>query len=273
MPSNSKPGRVYGLLAMLAVALASGGLFAQPEVDFERQTFSVVEGNSAEARAFVIEPPDSARLDGSMPWVWYAPTLGRYPAKEEQWMFERFQAAGIAIAGVDVGESYGNPAGRKVYQALYETLTSKRNYSKKPVLLARSRGGLMLYNWACEHPESVGAIAGIYPVCNLASYPGLQRAAGAYDMSESELQASLNEHNPIARLRPLAKMQVPIFHIHGDQDKIVPLDENSAELARRYKALGGPVTVEIVKGQGHNMWAGWFQSERLTRFVIEHAKQ
>jgi hypothetical protein len=37
----------------------------------------------------------------------------------------------------------------------------------------------MLYNWACEHPESVACIAGIYPVCNLRSFPGLDRAGGA----------------------------------------------------------------------------------------------
>jgi hypothetical protein len=43
------------------------------------------------------------------PWVWYAPTLPGLPGAEEVWMFERFLAAGIAIAGVDVGESYGSP--------------------------------------------------------------------------------------------------------------------------------------------------------------------
>ena len=33
-------------------------------------------------------------------------------------MFEKFRDAGIAVAGVDVGESYGSPAGRKLYTAL-----------------------------------------------------------------------------------------------------------------------------------------------------------
>ena len=59
---------------------------------------------------------------------------------------------------------------------------------KKPCLLARSRGGLMLYAWAVEHPESVGGVAGIYPVCNLASYPGLGRACGAYGLTMDELK-------------------------------------------------------------------------------------
>src|SRR5438445_653198 len=101
------------------------------------------------------------------PWVWYAPTLPGLPGVEEKWMFERCLAAGIAVAGVDVGESYGSPEGRVVYSTLYEELVQKRGLSKKTSLLARSRGGLMLYNWAAEHPSSVACIAGIYPVCNL----------------------------------------------------------------------------------------------------------
>ena len=71
-------------------------------------------------------------------------------------MFERFLAEGIAVAGVDVGESYGSPQGRAHFTALYRELVERRGFSRKPCLLARSRGGLMLYNWAAEHPESVG---------------------------------------------------------------------------------------------------------------------
>ena len=46
-----------------------------------------------------------------MPWVWYAPTLADMPGEAEEWMFQRFLDAGLAIAGVDVGESSGSPDG------------------------------------------------------------------------------------------------------------------------------------------------------------------
>ena len=222
-------------------------------------------------QAFVMSPPNSLS-DQTKPWVWYAPTLGKgLPGESEKWMFDRLHKAGIAIAGIDVGESFGNPKGRELYQALYEELVDKRGFHCKPVLLARSRGGLMLYNWAVEHPESVGGIAGIYPVCNLLSYPGLKRAAGAYGMSIKSLETHLKEHNPIDRLAPLAKAKVPVFHIHGDQDATVPLEMNSAELGKRYAALGGPLEIKVINGQGHNMWHGWFESQKLTQFMIKHA--
>jgi|GEM_PF-592297 len=218
--------------------------------------------------AFVILPEGATK---DVPWVWYAPTLKGLPAKSEVWMFERFLKAGIAIAGIDVGESYGSPTGRGIYDAFYAYLVEEREFGAKPVLLARSRGGLMLYSWAIGNPQSVGGVAGIYPVCNIASYPGVGKAAGAYGMTAAELEAALSDHNPIDRLKPLAEAKVPILHLHGDNDKVVPLEANSALLAERYKALGGPVEVEVIKGQGHNGWSGWFESQRLCDFVIARA--
>jgi len=222
--------------------------------------------------AFLILP-EKGNSDDLIPWVWYAPTLKGLPGSEEKWMFEQFLANGIAIAGVDVGESYGSPKGRNIYSALYRELTENRGLTQKACLLARSRGGLMLYNWAAENPGFVACIAGIYPVCNLSSYPGLDRACGAYDMSEKQLAAKLIEHNPIDRLAPLAKAKVPIFHIHGDSDIVVPLDENSAVVKERYDKFGGEMELEIVKGQGHNMWSGWFNSQKLVDFVVAHGKE
>jgi hypothetical protein len=188
---------------------------------------------------------------------------------EEVWMFEQFLHAGIAIAGVDVGESFGSPKGRALYSDFYQMML-KRGFSKKPGLLARSRGGLMLYNWAIEHPDCVACVAGIYPVCNLLSYPGLAKACGAYEMTEAQLGACLSNHNPIDRVEPLAKARVPIYHIHGDVDVLVPLDQNSAMLAHRYHLFGGPMILNVVEGQGHNMWTGWFQCQELVDFVISH---
>jgi len=222
-------------------------------------------------QAFLILP-EKPREGERIPWIWYAPTLPGLPGKEEKWMFERFLTAGIAIAGVDVGESCGSPRGREVYSALYQELVGKRGLAPKACLLARSRGGLMLYCWAAENPEKVKCVVGIYPVCNIASYPGVGRACGAYGMTREELTAKLAEHNPIDRLAPLARARVPIFHIHGDKDNVVPLDANSGLLAKRYEALGGEMTLAVVKGQGHNMWAGWFTSQALVDFVLAHAR-
>ena len=217
-------------------------------------------------------PPLRPAADGSRPWLWYAPVFtGKYPNAASRWLFDRLRGAGFAICGIDVGESYGSPAGRAVYTKLYDKLTRERSLSSRPCLLEQSRGALMLYNWAVEHPRSVSRIGGIYPVCDLRSYPGLARAAGAYGMTEAQLQEHLPEHNPVDRIGPLAAERVPLLHLHGDADKAVPLEANSGELIRRYRALGGPAELVVVNGKGHEEVPEFFQSARLLEFLSRTA--
>ena len=208
-------------LAVLVVIVGQGAARGEK---FDWQRFEV-----AGRPAFVILPEANNRRE-PLPWVLYAPTFDRVLPNErdEGWIIGRFLKAGIAIAGVNVGESFGSPAGRATYNALYTHLTqTSPKFSSQACLLARSRGGLMLYNWAADHPERVACIAGIYPVCDLRGYPGLAKACKAYGLSESQLAGSLSEHNPVDRLAPLAKAGIAIFHIHGDVDQVVPLEANS----------------------------------------------
>ena len=254
---------LLGLLLLLGGRLDGAQQDAAAEI--RKEPFAV-----AGHQAFVIRPLEK-KIE-PIPWVLYAPTLGtNLPGKSEAWMFERFLSAGIAIAGVNVGESYGSPAGRKTYTALYEKLVKDEGFDPKVSLLARSRGGLMLYCWAAENPEKIRCITGIYPVCNLASYPGLGRACGAYGMTQGQLAEALAKHNPVDRLAPLADAGVPIFHIHGDKDNVVPLPANSGLVAERYKVAGGFMELEVASGQGHNMWRGFFESQRLVNFLVSYA--
>ena len=80
---------------------------AEKKLPLDGRVFDV-DGHTA----FLILPKQQVQGKPT-PWVWYAPTLPKHPDKTERWMFEQFVANGIAIAGVDVGESYGSPAGRE----------------------------------------------------------------------------------------------------------------------------------------------------------------
>ena len=223
--------------------------------------------------AFVLWPIESLRTT-PQPWVFYAPTLAGYPDKHEKWMHEQFLAAGVAVAGIDVGEAYGSPASRKLFDAFYTEMTGKRGMAKKLCLLGRSRGGLWVTSWACDHPEQFSGLAGIYPVFDYRTYPGLAKAAPAYQVTTTELESRNDLLNPIARMSILAKAKLPALIIHGDEDTVVPLKENSATFAETYKAAGSESSIHliVVKGQGHNFWEGFFRCQELVDFVIARAK-
>ena len=236
------------------------------QYDAERRDFSV-----GEKSAFVIMPT-KATADGTKPWLWYAPTFAGLPDASHEWMFKQLLDHGFAIAGIDVGESYGNPEGRATFTKLFEHLVMKYDFARKACLLPQSRGGLMLYNWAAENPDKVQCIGGIYTVCDISSYPGLGNACVAYKMTEAKLQESLAENNPIDRLGPLAKAKIPILHLHGDNDTVVPLERNSGELIKRYQALGGPAKLIVIHGKGHEVCPEFFQSQTLVDFFINYGR-
>lgn len=223
--------------------------------------------------AFILLPSPELRTS-PQPWVLYAPTMPAYPDQHEGWMHERFLAAGLAVAGIDAGEAYGSPQGQALMSALYDELTLKRGFAPKPCLLGRSRGGLWVSSWAIAHPDRVAGIAGIYPVFDLRSYPGLETAAPAFGLKPRELEDNLARLNPIARMDVLAKARVPICIIHGDEDAVVPIEQNSSVLAEAYRRAQAENAVQLIiaEGQGHNFWEGFFKCQPLVDFVIRRAK-
>jgi pimeloyl-ACP methyl ester carboxylesterase len=220
---------------------------------------------------FMYHPSTSAPGN---PWVFYAPTFAEtYPTKRQAWIFSRLLDAGIAITGIDVGESFGSPAGRAGFDAWHRHVTGSFGLAPRAVLLPQSRGGLMLYNWAAEHPEKVAGVTGIYTVCDLRSYPGIEQACGAYGMNASELTAALPRHNPVDRLAPLARQGIPVWHIHGDSDAVVPLELNAGELVIRYRGLGGPAELLIVPGRGHEEHPAFFENGAVVESITTQALQ
>ena len=251
------------VLAGLATSIAAPGKLTLPNTE----TFTV-EGQPA----FIFLPP-AAKRASPQPWIFYAPTLPGYPDEAERWMHEQFLAAGVAVAGVDAGEAYGNAKSHALFDALYRELTEKRAFAKKPCLFGRSRGGLWVSSWAIKKPERIAGIIGIYPVFDFRTYPGLEKAAPAYELTPTELTARNDELNPVARIEVLAKAKIPVALIHGDKDTVVPLKENSAEFVRRYKDDGAEALVKLIilEGQGHNFFEGFFHSQELVDFAIARA--
>lgn len=262
---SAKAADAGGQTSMDGLAVVRSTLFDAPMLLFE------VNGH----KAFLLEP-SKPKDEGPKPWVWYAPTLladreeaWKSPGKRHAWVFKRLLAAGLYVVGVDVGESWGSPAGRATYDEFFELVVDRFGFVSKARLFPVSRGGLMAYNWAADQPERVKSIGGIYPVVNFREYPGREYVRRAYGKSETELRAELARHNPLDRLAGLARAGVDILHVQGDQDAAVPLESHSAELARRYKALGCEAEIIVVPGKGHEIAPELWQEPRLVEFFVK----
>ena len=131
--------------------------------------------------AFVMLPAaENRRANRPTPWVWYAPTLPNLPEAREHWMFERFLAAGIAVAGVDVGESYGSPQGRATSRRFYKELTETARVQPQAVPAGpqpRRTDALQLgrrasgFAWAASPASTRCAICAASPVSTRRAAP------------------------------------------------------------------------------------------------------
>lgn len=228
----------------------------------------VIERKGHQASLYAAPIPAAGK-----PWLWYAPTLNGISLAGRKTYFDAFQQAGIAIAGYDLGEVRGSPASTATFTELYDEMV-RRGFSQKPILLGQSRGGMMMLRWAVTNPEKVRAFVGIYPVCNLASWPlknSKKETLADFGMTEAELVEKLPQFNPIDHLQGLIANKVPMFIVHGDSDVVVPYDENTHLVKERYEAGGGVITVKVIPGEGHKVSPSFFESAELVDFVLKVA--
>ena len=106
----------------------------------------MVEFNVGPNRAYVVKPLRSTP-DGFKPWVWYAPSLstpeGKWTLRSERHaeVVKPLLEKGFYFCGVDVGESYGGPAGRRTFTEFHRTLVDRFGLAPKACLFPVSRGG------------------------------------------------------------------------------------------------------------------------------------
>lgn len=205
------------------------------------------------ARCRIVTPQNAA---AGKPWIWRARFWGHEPQLDIALL-----RRGWHVAYCDVGNLFGSPKAVERWNQFYAHLTTQHGLAKRPALEGMSRGGLIIYNWAKANPTKVLCIYGDAPVCDFKSWPGGQGtgkgSAGAWRAclaayGLSAKQAAEFKGNPIDGLEPLAKAGVPLIHVVGDADKVVPVAENTAILEARYKKLGGSITVIHKPGVGHH---------------------
>lgn len=220
--------------------LSPSSLVAGEWQGFEKRDF-VVDGRSA----FLIVPKTPA---AGNPWIWRTEFFGHEPQADLALL-----AKGFHVAYIDVQNMYGAPVAMAHMDALFDHVTKQYNLSSKTVLEGFSRGGLFALNWAARNPDKVACIYNDAPVCDFKSWPmgkgKAKRSPGDWETLKrlyglaSDQEAEAYKFNPIDNLAPLAAAKIPILHVCGETDEVVPMVENTRLVEQRYKQLGGSITV------------------------------
>ncbi|TKG89411.1 hypothetical protein EYV94_25655 [Puteibacter caeruleilacunae] len=181
------------------------------------------------------------------PWVWRARFFGHEPQTDIA-LLER----GYHVVYCDVAAYFGGPEAVSRWDKCYE-LMIQAGLNKKPALEGMSRGGLIIYNWAAKNLDKVSCIYADAPVLNALSWPGgffagkgsapdWEKAKGCYNL-KSDKEAKAFKGWPIHHAEQLAKSGIPMLHVCGETDKVVPVFENTTPFEQRVSAMGGNIKV------------------------------
>jgi pimeloyl-ACP methyl ester carboxylesterase len=112
------------------------------------------------------------------------------------------------------------------WNAVYQYFVDQ-GFSKKPVLEGSGGAAGEAYAWAIANPDKVRCLYCENPV----------------------LHSYMSKVQPLDNLAPLAKAGVPVLHVCGSLDP--RLESNSRVAEKRYRELGGQITIIEKPGEGH----------------------
>lgn len=257
-------------MRFLPVFLAAcGPLLAADWHGYEKKEFTV-DG----VPGYVVLPKIAAP---GKPWLWRA----RFPEFHPE-AAEGLLAKGYHVAYYDLPNIFGSPKAVDSWDHFYAHVRREFDLAPKMALEGVSRGGLFVYNWATRNPDKVDCIYCESPVCDMKSWPGgkgkgqgspndWKQALAAYSFDEAQMLAY--RQNPIDTLGPLAERKIPLYHLISENDQVVPPLENTAILARRYRELGGPITVHTNTGSPESLSGHHFPLDSAALeidFVLRH---
>ena len=236
---------------------------------FEKENFSF---NGRDA--YIVKPVTA--MAGN-PWIWRA----YFP----DWHYEMdsiLLSRGFHIAFINCNDMYGSPAAMQLWEGFYQHLITHYSFAKKAALEGVSRGGLYVYSWAKRNPDKVSCIYAEAPVLDIKSWPGgkgkgkgnaesWKQCMAVYSLTE-EGALTFND-NPIDHIETLAAYKVPIIHVVCKSDSIVPVEENTAILSKRYLQLGGPINVDTMRDNitlnGHHFTIS--NPEKYADFITQYS--
>lgn len=242
----------FPIAALIAVVSTLHAAEPAPKVSdwngYEKLDFEV-DGRAA----LLVKPKTPA---AGKPWIWRTEFFGHEPQGDIALL-----GAGWHVAYYKVSDMYGAPSSIDLMAKFHDFVTRTYGLNQRTVLEGFSRGGLYAFNFAATHPGKTAALYLDAPVLDIRSWPGgkgkgagskgnWEQALKIYDLSEETAPAF--KGNPLDRIEPVAKAGIPIIAVCGDADKVVPYLENTAQLEKRYKELGGNIEVILKPGVDHH---------------------
>jgi hypothetical protein len=159
------------------------------------------------------------------PWVWRTYFFDHKPYTDSI-----LCSKGYYMGYIDLPNLYGCPTAVRGMDTLYNYLTATYGFSKKPVLIGVSRGGLYIYNWGRSNISKISCLYGDGACMDIIAWPCACYPEGGtpspsdwtmcktvYGFANDSI-AKAYTGNPYQNMRPFADAKIPLIHVYGTAD-------------------------------------------------------
>lgn len=255
-------------LLLISILLIAGEGVAQTVSDW--YGYQCLDFKFEDRNAKIVFPKTA---ENGKHWIWRATFWGHEPQTELALLDKGFH-----LVYIDLADFYGSPSAVQYWNRFYYFLMDKYQLNSKAVLVGMSRGGLFVYNWASENTDKVACIYADAPVCDIKSWPGgfgkgngspgdWKKCLAAYQLTEESVKDYTGI--PILNSRRVAEARIPVLHVCGAIDDVVPLDENTYALEKVFKEAGGDIRIIVKEGIGHHPHS-LTDPTPIVRFILSH---
>ncbi|NND31267.1 MAG: prolyl oligopeptidase family serine peptidase [Saprospiraceae bacterium] len=245
-------GKCYeGIVIVFLIFHSIAPICAQIQSDWHG--YKMMDFNFEQHAAKIVFPKESNQ---GKHWIWRARFWGHEPQTDIALL-----ELGFHVVYVDVADMFGAPPAVEIWNGFYQYLVDSMQLHRKAVLEGFSRGGLIVYNWAAENVDKVACIYADAPVCDINSWPGgkglgrgsetdWQKCLQAYDLDGD--QAQIFRGIPIYSAIKVAEAKIPVIHVCGNADGIVPIEENSYLIEKIFQDQKSKFKLIEKEGVGHH---------------------
>lgn len=190
------------------------------------------------------------------PWIWRTEYFGAFPQVDLA-MLEH----GWHFAYINVSELWGGKHCLEIMRRFQEHIESEYGFTELPALLGLSRGGYSAFNYAIRYPEKVGVLYLDAPLLDFRSLAEMKSAENPTEGFKKLLERFPNIAatafddvilNVLEHTKEVAAAGIPVIVVAGDADEVVPYEENTAILVKRYRELGGNIELIVKHGCKHH---------------------
>lgn len=210
---------------------------------------------------FIIENRDAILVSPKVtapgkPWVWRTEYFGAFTQADLAML-----NLGWHLAYINVSELWGGRKCLEIMRRFQSHVEAAYGFKELPVLIGLSRGGFSAFNYAARYPDKVGMLYIDAPLLDLRSLAELKSTQNPADGFKKLLKtfSSVSPHafddvplNALDDIEKIAAAKIPIIVVAGDADEVVPYEENTAILVKRYKELGGDIELIVKHGCKHH---------------------